>query len=803
MYLILKKLRPMIGGNPAAFAMLILVAMLGMSVLIGISGSYQILKGDFDQFYDEYGYPDITLTFSATPRSSLPDISTLDGVADAGFRLVLDAQIQKDDGQLITSRITGLNEASFLSYQTLEARERKDGEEGPAIYMSPKLMEHNGFRVGDTPRLRDMTGAYRQVYLEKSISSPEYLYVMRNPFSWHDDADFGYAFMELEDMQTFFKSGEAVNQCIIRLRPEADADVVLKNLKERLEPYRIISALTFRESATYKGMNAVLKPIKAMSTVLPVAFYGAAMLITYMFLRQHILRQRGQIGILRALGVSRGNILALYCSYALASTLLASILGGALGIALARITAGVNRDFFYLPDYGHYAEVWTLLLAALLTNASGVVPTLISCYKIAGISPSVAMREEPPTTHKAPFLVRTLFRNASELPKLIISLTLRNRKRLILSVITTTLSIVLIIIALSFTLSKNYILDNYYNNRNQFQSQTYFSRIMPSDIVKEWEAWEEVGRCEPVLTGLIELEHGGLSKEALLYGFSLEATLIRLQDAQRRPLAIRPEGIILEENTASGLGVGIGDRIQAVTRDKAGKVRRVEVEVSGIAMESVNYIQYCSLVQAEEILSGGDSGGISKTGGENAGSYSGGINSVVTTLAVEDEKPFIKRLAQIPYIDYTFFASSQRPSAEKTIAQMDIPAWIINAFAILMGFVVIYNTSRISFFERRKQFASLRAFGFQTSEIIRNTFIEAGVQFILATAVGLPAGHLVSKIFLKQIRSDVMSYPFVNRWSTYAMAAGLVFLFTVVGHAWAVSGMGRINLTETLKDRGD
>jgi hypothetical protein len=66
--------------------------------------------------------------------------------------------------------------------------------------------------------------------------------------------------------------------------------------------------------------------------------------------------------------------------------------------------------------------------------------------------------------------------------------------------------------------------------------------------------------------------------------------MIQVFDENRQLLALAKKGIILEAFTANQLGVTAGYLVE---------IKGIEVEVTAISKENINYVQYCSLDECD------------------------------------------------------------------------------------------------------------------------------------------------------------------------------------------------------------
>lgn len=123
--------------------------------------------------------------------------------------------------------------------------------------------------------------------------------------------------------------------------------------------------------------------------------------LVYNALSINVAERRHEIGILRALGATRGQVCLLFLGEAAALGLLGAALGIPLGIRLAHLGLGpmgqVFNDLFLPMEAREVALTWSLLLGAA---AAGLVTALLAAVvpalRASGEQPAAAVRHVPP-----------------------------------------------------------------------------------------------------------------------------------------------------------------------------------------------------------------------------------------------------------------------------------------------------------------------------------------------------------------------------------------------------------------------
>ena len=94
----------------------------------------------------------------------------------------------------------------------------------------------------------------------------------------------------------------------------------------------------------------------------------------------------------------------------------------------------------------------------------------------------------------------------------------------------------------------------------------------------------------------------------------------------------------------------------------------------------------------------------------------------------------------------------------------------------------------------------MRMLGVFRGEITLSWLLQSLLQYALAALVGLPAGAVAARLILREMSTARREYPFADRPREYALAAGVLLLFVLLGHflsmrklkGWNLAEMGRV-----------
>lgn len=202
--------------------------------------------------------------------------------------------------------------------------------------------------------------------------------------------DEGTAYLTLRDAQSLFGLGNAVTSIGIRLRDVFQADVVAARLRTQV-PYKVDSWMEQNQNllAALRSQTQSVSLILSF-TVLAAGFAIAGILITA------VTSKLQEIGILRAIGATRRQIIGLFT---LQSTLMAALgaaVGAGFGIALSIITYRIRVR---TSATGLFEEVFPISLtpelilgAMAVAVVVGFLASIYPAWKASKVNPIEVIR---------------------------------------------------------------------------------------------------------------------------------------------------------------------------------------------------------------------------------------------------------------------------------------------------------------------------------------------------------------------------------------------------------------------------
>ena len=200
------------------------------------------------------------------------------------------------------------------------------------------------------------------------------------------------------------------------------------------------------------------------------------------------------------------------------------------------------------------------MIAAGCTALTGQMAAAIGCRQLSKIRPVEVLQGTRSSSVSTAQLNR-LPKRLSPLLKFSAAVMLRNGRRFILSSVCIAASMMLIVSAISFDRSKNYILEELFEKRISYDCQIY-SEEAPDEIwMQEIGAVPGVSECERLDYLSADLEFNGMTEEVVIHAPETDTRSIRVFDKSDALMDIPEDGILMESHLAKKLGITVGDNV--------------------------------------------------------------------------------------------------------------------------------------------------------------------------------------------------------------------------------------------------
>ena len=765
----------------------VLVGAFGCGILIGLRNAFHSLEANIHVLLDECGYPDLYVEMNGEIEDSYlayfpEDFNESMGIEKVEYRSTYVTTFTRNENSYST-RLIGFDDNSLLSQHVVEG-----SINGSDVRMDYYFAKANGFKVGDVLTAKMPDGASVEYRVGSLVVAPETSMVKADPYSISSSRDFAYVYVRKDSIDEHrtkasfnqilidYKAGEekTIDQSIDALKAYVKEKTGTEVTEEMVNQFKhmVGYATTYDDSEVIDNYRSAINAINLITIFAPAVFFIVVLIVTALFLFQIVKQCRKDIGVMRALGEKTYSISLVFLSLAFIVGLISWALGvgiGSIFTLLANEAYGSALKLFPQP-FALYPLAMVISLGIIITV------TLLTAYfasiSISKIKPVEAMKALPPSNNETPLLTRTVFKDSPITLKVSISQTLRNARRFILSGICLLASGMLIFVALSIGESKTEILNQTFNTRINYDVQVYFDN-MPSDSDITLLFDDDSNITDKTLIKYLPSEMVNKSNnkktQALINGVKPDQKLLNVVDDYDHIITVPENGIVLSSYHAYLLDAKVGDIISC---------NDIDLEVKMISREFIYQVSYTSFDAYSPEYS--------------RGSLLAKVNNV-------DE--FFKKYKDTEHITYIAYTNVIYGEFNDRLAAFEISSKLLTAMAIVIGFMIVFNMMQTNLKEQKRTFATMRTLGYQRRSISSSNLVISIFQYVIATALAIPLGMLLSKALLKSISIPSQIHPFPETWVMYAFSALIVLVFLLISHFLVMSTMKKWNLPESVKER--
>lgn len=516
--------------------------------------------------------------------------------------------------------------------------------------------------------------------------------------------------VSLAEAQTIASKPRQVNAYQIKLRRPNEVDAVIERMQAMFPDLSISKGSGNSAVEQWVGMiQAMAWGIAAIAIIVG----GLGMMNTMVM---SVFERTREIGVLRALGWRRGQVLTLILGEAAALSLIGGLIGVALGVGMVQAGSGV-------PGYGAFLQgkyspglfAQGMLTALLLGMVGGLYPA----WWASRLTPIEALRYEGGLSggrHR---------RGSGKASGWRLPASLRDLGR---RKVRTTLTVLGIGVGVAAIVALNGISEGMIQQLNQIAGGsslgdlTLMQRDVPDMSLSAID--ERVGRAIAAMPQ-VETASGmilGFASQPgmsffMIFGLDPNSPPMRHFTLAEGRAIQRPNEILLGRAAADALKQGVGDTIQVFN----GVYRIVGIFETGVGYEEAGGV--FALREAQTILQRPRQ-----------------VSYLLVDVRDPQDVETVRQTIEQRFPDVRASTSSEFAQNTDDIQTLKSMTGAIVLMALVVGGIVILNTMIMTIYERTREIGTLRALGWRKRRILSAVVREAVLLSALAGVVGIALG---------------------------------------------------------------
>ena len=757
----------------------------GIAAFLTMLSALASLEAARDLYYRGSRFPDVFASLERAPEQLRERLEAIDGVRAVETRVVSPVLADLPRvAEAVTLQLVSLRDgAGGLCRPVLRSGRWPRAARDDEILLGEAFAEAHRLQLGEVVPVV-MGGRHMRLRMVGTALSPEFVYAIGGGQLFPDDLRFGPAWMPRRALAAAMDMEGAFNDVQLTLDPKVSPDFVLARVDELLGRFGCLGAVPRADQVSHWFLENEFEQLRSFGYSLPVLFLAIAAFLLNVALGRIVSEERDQIGLLKAFGYRGWRIALHYLTIAMVVVLFAVLLGTVGGAALGRAMTGMYVEYFRFPELPWLLPVslpFTALLIALLFGAGGALRAILAAAKLP---PAEAMHPPAPLRYRRGLLERTpLWRRFSTPARIVLRGIARRPTRTCFSLLGIGFGIGLLISGQAMMDSFEVVMDFQYrqSRREDLRLELRYPRALGGlDVLR---AMPGVRAVEAYRSVPVRLLHGTAERRTVILGLPQHPRLARLLDADIQPVALPPDGLVLDTKLAELMGVVPGDFLDVEVLD--GKRRQLRVPVTRIVESWFGTSAYMEM--------GALSTRLDETPSWNAAG-----------LLVDPQRlaELHRLLKDQPMIAAVGMRSELIRSVRNTTAEsLGIMSFFFGIFALVVAVGVVYNNARLTLAEQGRDFASMRVLGFRSSEVAAVFLGELWLLAALAVLPGLLLGRLLAAAMMTAADTELYRLPTYVAPPTYLWSSAVVLLAAILAGLVLRLRLDTLDLVSALKTR--
>lgn len=784
-------------ANARQFFAVWLIVILGTMFYGGTYAAGINIETAFHRAYDQLQYFDFQTQFDPAPPEIVSQVQAIPGVKQAEGRLVLDGRMHRPggSGHLATLRLISVpdDHPAAISRSVVMAGHELQGPH--ELLLLQRFADRHNIRPGDAIQVTVGGETYPMV-VAGLVFNPEYLVAGRSAREClPNPSSFGVAWLRYSELTEMTNHEGEINEVVLTLADgPADGDParqaqMRQALARSLHEQANVSIFSRVQTASGGVIDTHARGILPILAFFSAAFLFGATVVTAILLGRLVESERQRIGTLRAMGVTRQELMRHYLTFGL----LIGATGGIVGSILGFFTSyGVIYTYIQtvlggeLPGFVNVPQIPVILFGYVVVVVASTCAGAYPAWVQSATPPGVALRPATPRTPNA----------MSRLSLSFLPLTLRMPLRNLLRVPGRSLGVAVgVATGATMIFSAALIWDTvmlslvHSSKINQFDLRVEMNQPQLAETLRaQAAALPGVAAVQVGFAAPIEVVNdNGTELDTVVIALEREQPFAELTTLAGIPALSRPEGVWIGANLARILGLDLKhpEQFPAITL-RAGQLSR-SVQVLGVVSQTMGNSVFTTFEQLTAVTPS---------------------NLMPATMALIRAEPgklmtVREALVDFPGMRSVIVTEEELADINAYLDFFRIAILICGGFGLILTGVVLFNAVNVSLTERKDELAVMRALGTNQGELILGVTLEqlsvAAFGAVPGVGIGLEVGELLSHTWDTNVLGMVTTFELSSLVIGLVTITGIVLVSEIPG-LWAVQkvDLGRVSKSQSI-----
>ncbi|SHH78457.1 ABC transporter permease [Clostridium grantii] len=571
-----------------------------------------------------------------------------------------------------------------------------------------------------------------------------------------------------------------------------DGELEIQKNRDKLEDIKVPEwyVLGRKTNVGYETYRQDSERIDNIGKAFPLIFFLVAALVSLTTITRMVQENRIEIGTFKALGYSRNTIVLHYLIYALAASIIGSLLGISFGFRLfPPLIMNAYSTLYAIPNsltpFDYKLAFLSSIIAILFTTVAAVLATLEELRE----EPAYLIRPKQPKSGKAILLEKATFiwKRLSFTRKVTARNIFRYKQRFFMTVIGIATCTGLMITGFGIKSGVVGATESQFNNIYRYDMKSTLSKdidsseketmkikiMEDSNVESVLFAYTKNATIDTIKSGIVDSYIVVTEDETELNKY-INLTM------KNEELNLNNEGVIITEKLGKLMNKKVGDTFEVNINSKS-----VEVKIEAITEHYIQHYIYMSndyykKIMKEDIEFNGFYGNLKDTSDSSQDNTSKIIG-------------VIEGIGSVSYRNNTYF------DFNKTIKSINSVVFVLIASAGVLAFIVIFNLTNININERKRELSTIKLLGFYNSELASYIYRENIILTLIGSLTGIGVGLLLNTFVITTAETNVMMFLRKIQPSYFLYSVLLTISFSIIVNLAMYKEFDKIDMIESLK----
>ncbi|ARE28548.1 peptide ABC transporter permease [Lactococcus cremoris] len=489
--------------------------------------------------------------------------------------------------------------------------------------------------------------------------------------------------------------------------------------------------------------------IDSLSNIFPVVLFAIALLVSLTTMTRFVEEERGNLGLLKALGYSNREIRKKFMVYGLVSSGLGALVGTIIGhtfLPLAVFNAYTASSTFSNLRLT-FSPLWTIIAFAIAIACSLLPAYWVVRKELKEVPASLFLAKVPKAGSRILLeKIDFIWKRMSFTYKVTARNLFRYKKRMLMTIFGVAGCTALLVMGFGIRDSISGL------------ASKQFGQILHYDMIAIEK--NKVSDKEKEASGKLEKQEVSLIATNQSDDLSKYVSLESRKNNQK--IVLNDSGAVISEKFAELLGLKVGDSLTL----KDDENKPVRIKVSAITEMYMGHYIFMNQSVYQKVFKKDF-----MTNGQLIKLKNASVNNIQKMSAQLMQEDGIQAISQ---------NSDLKKVIESFMYGINSVMIVLITCAILLAIVVIYNLTNINVSERIRELATIKVLGFYDREVTLYIYRETILLSFLGILVGFGLGDYFHQVIMNQLSADQIMFAPGLLWTNLLLSAAITFATTLL-----------------------